>query len=159
MGEDMRALKVGEIAPDFSLPAQDGAIVSLSQFKGHSPVVIFFYPKDETTICTKEVCAFRDSYEDFVKAGAIVVGISSDSAQSHQLFAGKHRLPYRLLSDGGGKVRKLFAVPNSLGLLPGRVTYVLDKESRVKLIFNSQMDAQKHVDEALRTIRQLAGGA
>lgn len=118
-------------------------------------MVIYFYPKDDTPGCTIESCTFRDSYEEFKEAGAEVIGISSDSPQSHQQFASKYQLPFILLSDSQGKVRKLFDVPNVLFLLPGRVTYVIDKEGIVRHIFNSMMDFKAHVDEALKTIKSL----
>jgi peroxiredoxin Q/BCP len=104
----MPTLEIGDRAPDFSLPSQDGKTVSLADFRGKNTVVLFFYPKDESPICTKEACSFRDAYEDFVKAGAAVIGISSDSAESHQRFAEHHRLPFLLLADTDGSLRKAF---------------------------------------------------
>ena len=105
----------GDKAPDFTLPAQGGAPVRLSDRLGERVVVLYFYPKDDTPGCTKEACAFRDSYEVFTDAGAEVIGISSDSVDSHAAFAGHHKLPFTLLSDEGGKVRKKYGVPSSLG--------------------------------------------
>ncbi len=151
----MTSLKIGDRTPDFTLPSAEGKNVSLSEFLGKKSVVVYFYPKDDTPGCTIESCAFRDSYEEFKEAGAEVIGISSDSSQSHQQFASKHQLPFILLSDGEGKARKLFDVPNVLFLLPGRVTYVIDKEGIVRHIFNSMMDFKAHVDEALKTIKTL----
>ncbi|AFZ54484.1 peroxiredoxin [Cyanobacterium aponinum UTEX 3222] len=151
----MTSLNVGDRAPDFTLPSAEGKNVSLSDFLGKKSVVIYFYPKDDTPGCTIESCTFRDSYEEFKEAGAEVIGISSDSPQSHQQFASKYQLPFILLSDSQGKVRKLFDVPNVLFLLPGRVTYVIDKEGIVRHIFNSMMDFKAHVDEALKTIKSL----
>src|SRR6476619_6589844 len=110
-------IKVGDQAPDFNLPSQSGANVQLKNLLGKGAVVLYFYPKDETPGCTAEACTFRDSYEDFKAAGAEVVGISSDSASSHQAFAQHHRLPFILVSDEGGKVRKQYGVPSTLGLL------------------------------------------
>ena len=121
-------VEIGSIAPDFSLLSQSGQMVSLRDFIVEKPVVLFFYPKDDTPGCTKEACAFRDDYEGFGKLDAEVIGISSDSVESHKNFAAKHDLPYTLLSDEESKVRKLYGVPNTLGLFPGRVTYVIDKE-------------------------------
>jgi thioredoxin-dependent peroxiredoxin len=152
----MATLNIGDRATDFSLPSQEGKDVSLADYRGKSAVVLFFYPKDESPICTKEACSFRDAYEDFVKAGAVVIGVSSDSAESHQAFADHHRLPFLLLADADGSLRKAFGVPKSLGILPGRTTYVIDKEGIVRLIFNSQLSAAEHVAEALKTVRQLA---
>jgi thioredoxin-dependent peroxiredoxin len=113
----------GSKAPNFTLPSQSGEMVSLKDFLGKKPVVLFFYPKDDTPGCTKEACAFRDDYEEFEKLDAEVIGISSDSVESHRSFAEKHFLPFTLLSDEGGKVRRLYGVPSTFGLFPGRVTY------------------------------------
>lgn len=148
-------VKVGDKAPDFTLKTQTGDTVSLSQFHGSKPVVVYFYPKDDTPGCTTESCAFRDSYEDFKAAGAEVIGISSDSVASHQKFAGKYRLPFHLLSDANGQTRQSYGVPATLGLLPGRVTYVIDKEGVVRHVFNSQFNPKAHVKEALEVLRSL----
>jgi len=131
-------VKVGDTAPDFTLPSQTGESVSLKDFIGKKSVVLYFYPKDDTPGCTAQACAFRDSYEVFKDAGAEVIGISDDSADSHQKFVTKHQLPFTLLSDTGKQVRKLYGVPSTLGLLPGRVTYVIDQNGVVQHIFNSQ---------------------
>src|SRR5215470_17739362 len=122
-----RGVQAGDKAPDFTLPSQSGEPVRLSDRLGERVVVLYFYPKDETAGCTREACAFRDSYEVFAEAGAEVIGISSDSVESHAGFAGHHKLPFTLLSDKGGRVRKSYGVPATLGLLPGRVTYVIDR--------------------------------
>ena len=148
-------LKVGDRAPDFSLPSQKGETVKLSDFLGKKTVVLYFYPKDDTPGCTKESCAFRDSYEVFQENGAEVIGISSDSTNSHEQFANKYNLPFTLLSDTKSEVRQLFGVPPTLFILPGRVTYVIDKEGIVKHIFDSQLNFQAHVDEALKIVRSL----
>src|SRR5918912_2186250 len=137
---------VGTKAPDFKLPSQSGEMVSLEDFLGRKPVVLFFYPKDDTLGCTKEVCAFRDSFEELGKLNAEVIGISSDSVESHRGFAQKHKLPFTLLSDEEGKVRKLYGVPNTFGLFPGRVTYVIDQEGVVRHVFSSQIEATRHVE-------------
>src|ERR1700733_2304312 len=118
-------LKVGDDAPDFTLPSAGGESVTLSQLRADKTVVVFFYPKDDTPGCTVEACSFRDSYEAFVEAGAVVVGISSDTVESHDRFASKHRLPMTLLSDAGGNVRALYGVKSTLGLWPGRATFVI----------------------------------
>ena len=125
--------------------------------RGKKAVVVFFYPKDGTPVCTKEACAFRDAYEDFVEAGAVVIGVSGDSATRHQAFASNHRLPFVLVSDKDGKARRAFGVPKSMGLLPGRVTYVIDREGIVRHLFISQFAADRHVQEALDAIRELNG--
>ena len=148
-------VKVGDTAPDFTLPSQSGEPVSLKDFIGKKSVVLYFYPKDDTPGCTAEACAFRDSYEVFKDAGAEVIGISDDSPDSHQKFAAKHRLPFILLSDSGKQLRKLYGVPSTLGLLPGRVTYVIDKTGVVRHIFNSQLNFKGHIEESLKTLREL----
>jgi len=118
--------------------------------------VIYFYPKDDSPGCTKEACSFRDQFEVFKEADAVIIGISGQSVESHKEFAEKHRLSFTLLSDVGNKVRKLFGVPtNLMGLLPGRVTYIADKKGKVIFIFNSQTKATEHVDEALRILKEL----
>ncbi|ANM65035.1 Thioredoxin superfamily protein [Arabidopsis thaliana] len=143
----------GQAAPDFTLKDQNGKPVSLKKYKG-KPVVLYFYPADETPGCTKQACAFRDSYEKFKKAGAEVIGISGDDSASHKAFASKYKLPYTLLSDEGNKVRKDWGVPGDLfGALPGRQTYVLDKNGVVQLIYNNQFQPEKHIDETLKFLK------
>jgi peroxiredoxin Q/BCP len=154
-GSGDSSVRVGDHAPDFVLPDRTGKMVRLSEFRNHKAVVLYFYPKDDTPGCTKESCAFRDSYQDFQDAGAEVIGVSSDSAESHGRFAAKHRLPFTLLADQGGQVRKRFGVPATLGLLPGRVTFVIGRDGVVRHVFNSQFQATQHVNEALRALRDL----
>jgi len=117
------------------------------------PLVVFFYPKDNTPGCTAEVCAFRDDYEAFVEAGADVIGISSDDSQSHASFRERHRLPYRLMSDPGGDARKAFGIPRTLGILPGRATFVIDRQGTILYAFNSQFAPERHVKNALEALR------
>ncbi len=148
-------VQVGDLAPDFTLSAPAGEAVSLGGFRGEKEVVLYFYPKDNTPGCTAEACAFRDSYEVFKDAGAEVIGISSDSVASHRQFATQHRLPFILLSDGDGAVRKLYGVPTSFGLMPGRVTYIIDKQGVVRHIFSSQLNPTKHITEALKVLQLL----
>ena len=147
-------VQVGDLAPDFTLPTQSGALVSLGDFLGKTALVLYFYPKDNTSVCTAEACAFRDSYEVFKDAGAEVIGISSDSVESHQQFAAAHRLPFILMSDVDSIVRKLYGVPTAFGL-PGRVTYVIDRHGIVRRIFFSQFTSEKHVTEALSTLQSI----
>jgi peroxiredoxin Q/BCP len=142
--------RVGERAPDFELHDHNGAAVRLTELRKKGPVVIFFYPKDDTTGCTKEACRFRDDFARFQQSAAQIVGISSDSAESHQRFAAKYSLPYTLLSDPGGRVRRLYGAVGFLGLMPGRATFVIDREGIVRHVFSSQMKFEEHVDEALR---------
>jgi thioredoxin-dependent peroxiredoxin len=150
-----RSVKVGDRAPDFTLPTQKtGESFQLYDMIGKSAIVLYFYPKDDTPGCTAEACSFRDSYEAFQEAGAEVVGVSSDSEASHQRFANKYKLPYILLSDLGGVVRKFYGVPTTFGLIPGRVTYVIDKEGIVRHIFSSQFAPEQHIVEAIRALQE-----
>ena len=150
-----RGIQAGDTAPDFTLPSQSGEPVRLQDRLGQRVVVLYFYPKDNTRGCTAEACAFRDSYEVFAEAGAEVIGISSDSAARHAAFAGQHQLPFTLLSDQGGLVRKLYGVPAVLGLLPGRVTYVIDRQGTVRHVFKSMTNIGQHVSDAVEIVRQL----
>ncbi|MBK7175012.1 MAG: peroxiredoxin [Bacteroidales bacterium] len=150
----MNELKTGSTIPSFTLPDQNGSLFAINSVIGKKNVVIYFYPKDDSPGCTAQACSFRDQFEVFKEADA-VIGISGQSVESHKEFAIKHRLTFTLLSDKGNKIRKQFGVPtNLLGLLPGRVTYVADKTGKIIYIFNSQMQATKHVDEALRILNQ-----
>jgi thioredoxin-dependent peroxiredoxin len=146
---------VGDVAPEFVLKSQSGQTVGLKDLLGKNEVVLYFYLKDNTPGCTTEAKAFRDHYEAFREIGAEVVGVSSDSVVSHQDFAAKCQIPFTILSDEGGKVRKLYGVPSSLGFLPGRVTYVIDAKGVVRHIFNSQMNPAKHVEEAMSVIEAI----
>lgn len=149
------AIKVGDRAPDFTLKSQSGESVTLSRFRWQKAVVLYFYPKDDTPGCTTESCTFRDSFQDFQSLGAEVIGVSSDSPDSHQKFASRYSLPFTLVSDVDSSVRKAYGVPATLGLLPGRVTYVIDKDGTVRHVFNSQFNPKKHVDEALTVLKTL----
>ena len=148
-------IQVGDKAPDFTLVSQSGEQVRLYDRLDDRVVVLYFYPKDETRGCTAEACAFRDSHEVFTEAGAEVIGVSSDSAGKHAAFAGHHQLPFTLLSDPGGRVRKSYGVPAVLGLIPGRVTYVIDRTGTVRHVFNSMTNIGQHVDDALAVVRRL----
>ena len=151
------AIQVGDKAPNFDFPLKDGSQTSLQGLlQKKKAVVLYFYPKDETPGCTAQACSFRDSYESFSQAGAEVIGVSSDSASSHDAFAAHHRLPFTLVSDEKESLRELYGVPRSmLGLLPGRVTYVIDSGGVVRHVFNSQLNAKKHITEALDVIKRL----
>ncbi|KAF0202939.1 MAG: peroxiredoxin [Bacteroidetes bacterium] len=152
----MNEVKVGSTIPAFTLPDQNGNLFDINTVIGKKNLVIYFYPKDDTPGCTAQACAFRDQFEVFSDADAVIVGISSQSVKSHKEFAEKHRLSFTLLSDEGNKIRKLFGVPTNLfGLLPGRVTYVTDKSGKVIYTFNSQLQTEKHVDEALRILKEV----
>ena len=145
----MSELKAGQAAPDFELPDQQGKTVRLSQYRGKRAVVVYFYPKDDTSGCTAEACGFRDEFSEFQNADAEIIGISDDSTESHAKFATRYSLPFTLLSDKGGKVRKLYGVKKTLGIIPGRVTFVIDREGIVRHVFSSQTAFRKHVTEAL----------
>jgi peroxiredoxin Q/BCP len=143
---------VGRVAPDFTLPDQHGEPVHLTDLRD-GWVVVYFYPADDTPGCTAESCSFRDSFEEFTDVGASVIGISGDSVESHLAFAEKHQLPFTLLADTDGSVRKQWDVSKTLGLLPGRVTFVIDPEGVVRHRFSSQFKPTKHIAEALAVIR------
>jgi peroxiredoxin Q/BCP len=149
-------LQVGDPMPDVTLVGESGP-VQLRSFVG-KPLVVYFYPKDETYGCTKEACGFRDSYEDFVGAGAQVIGVSRDDSASHASFKQHHRLPFTLLSDPGGQLAKAWGVKGALGL-PGRVTFVFDKSGVCRHRFDSGIRFAKHVDEALDVVKRLAAAA
>ncbi len=149
------AIKVGDKAPDFTLNSATGEKVSLKDFYGKKSVVLYFYPKDDTPGCTAESCAFRDSYELFKEAGAEVIGVSGDSQQSHAQFARKYNLPFILLSDTDNKLRQLYGVPTTLFILPGRVTYVIDKQGVVRHIFDSMINFKGHVEESLKILKEI----
>ena len=149
------ALKPGEPAPEFELADQDGRPVRLSDHRGKN-VIIFFYPRDDTPVCTRESCLFRDEYARFQDADAEVLGISADDTASHARFANKHQLPYRVLSDKGRAVARAFGVPQRLGFLPARMTFTLDHEGIVRHVTHSDTSADKHVNEALQALEKLS---
>ncbi len=152
----MAKISVGSSLPGFSSIDQDGKAFDIGSIVGKKNIVIYFYPKDDSPGCTKEACSFRDQFEVFAQADAVIIGISSQSVRSHKEFAEKYRLNYTLLSDEGESIRKLFGVPTNLfGLIPGRVTYVVNKVGKVVYIFNSQINAVQHVDEALKILKDL----
>jgi peroxiredoxin Q/BCP len=136
-------LVAGDLAPPIALRDQDGMERRSDQLNGRA-LVLFFYPKDDTPGCTMEACAFRDSYGELQGLGAEVWGVSGDGAASHQRFASRHSLPYPLLVDQGNALRKAFGVPSVLGLLPGRVTYVIDGQGVVRHVFNNLLDGPAH---------------
>jgi peroxiredoxin Q/BCP len=151
----MNEIKIGSNIPAFTLPDQNGNLFDINSILGKKNLVIYFYPKDDSPGCTAQACSFRDQFEVFTEADAVIIGISSQSVESHKEFALKHRLTFTLLSDEGNKIRKQFGVPtNFLGLLPGRVTYVANKTGKVIFVFNSQTQVTKHVDEALRILKE-----
>jgi thioredoxin-dependent peroxiredoxin len=153
-----RGIQVGDQAPDFTLPTQSGESFRLQDRMGERVIVLYFYPKDNTSGCTAEACAFRDSFEVFTEAGADVIGVSSDSVDKHAGFASQHNLPFTLLSDKGGRVRKTYGVPGVLGVIPGRVTYVIDRAGTVRHVFSSMTNIDGHVNDALRVVKELQAG-
>ena len=150
----MAILKIGDRAPDFTAKTSSGDTIHLADYIGKKGLVLFFYPKDGTAVCTKEACAFRDSYMQFADAGAEVIGISSDSDESHLSFAKQNRLTFPLISDADGSLRKLFAVPKTLGIIPGRVTYVIDKDGIIRQIYSAMLASEEHVKQALTALGQ-----
>ncbi|MFB6258679.1 MAG: peroxiredoxin [Flavobacteriales bacterium] len=152
-----KTLQKGDPAPDLTLLDQDGKEVTLSRFWEQGPLVLFFYPQDHSLGCTKEACSFRDGYEDFREAGAEVLGISSDDASSHRRFQEEHELPFRLLSDLEGRARKAFGIGKTLGVLPWRVSFVIDPQGTVRSVFNSQFQFRSHSKKALQAVRKASG--
>lgn len=147
-------LAPGDRAPHIALRDAEGQERTSDQLQG-SPLVLFFYPKDDTPGCTAEACAFRDSYADIRALGAEVWGVSGDDAPSHRRFAQRHGLPFPLLVDEGNRLRQAFGVPSVLGLLPGRVTYLIDGDGVIRLVFNNLLDGAAHRREALTALRLL----
>ena len=148
----MTKLAVGDAAPDFSATTFDGHRIRLSDYHGQRGIVLFFYPKDGTSVCTKEACAFRDSYEKFSEAGVEVIGVSSDSDESHRTFAKQNKLSFPLISDADGSLQKAFGVSKTFGFVPGRVTYVIDKNGSIRLIYSALLASDEHVRQALQAV-------
>ena len=148
----MPSIAVGATVPRFTATLQDGSTFDSATLTGQKSLVLFFYPKDNTPVCTREACGFRDAYDEFVKADVEVIGVSSDSPASHRQFAEQHKLPFPIISDPDGSLRRLFGVPNALWVIPGRVTYVIDPNGIVRKVFSSQFKPKKHIDEALTVI-------
>lgn len=132
-----------------------GDNVKLSEYLGKKNVVLYFYPKDESPGCTREACSFRDNYQELTSLGAEVLGVSGQSIESHASFATHYGLPFLLLSDADNKIRELYGVPSTMGLLPGRVTYIIDKQGIVRSIFVSQTHAERHVEEATKALKEI----
>ncbi len=149
-------LEKGAPLPAFSLPDQDSKLVDSASLLGEGPLVLFFYPRDESAGCTAEACAFRDQYEALTDAGATVVGISRDDGERHRRFIARHNLPFRLLTDRGGSVAKRFGVSSMLGMIPGRSTFIFDERGVLRHQFHSQLQATRHVQQARRIVEELA---
>lgn len=148
-------MNIGDRAPDFVLPDQSGRQVRLSEIAPGKTLVVFFYPKDGTPVCTREACSFRDSQHAFERYNAQVIGVSSDGVDSHRDFAAANHLDFPLLSDAGGKVRKLWGVPTTLGILPGRVTYVIDAGGVMRYVYSAQLEVSKHTLTALEAVKAI----
>lgn len=147
-------IEVGSRVPEFKLPDQNGKIFNIRSVLGKKNLVIYFYPKDGTPGCTKEACSFRDNLNVFKKSNATIIGISGDNVKNHKKFADKNHLNFTILSDQGNKIRKLFGVPASMmGVVPGRVTYIVDKKGIVIHIYNSLSKPEQHIKEALSALK------
>lgn len=150
-------LAVGDPLPEgIELPDAHGETIALDQVRDGRNLVLYFYPRDDTPGCTAQACSFRDQFEDFAEAGAVVVGVSSDTPEKHREFAQRHRIPFTLLADSRGRLAKKLGVPKRMGIIPGRVTFIIDRDGVVRHVFNSQVQATRHVREALDTLRSLA---
>lgn len=155
MSASSRAVRVGDPLPEITLHLHDGRTVPLHELAAGRVVVLYFYPRDGTPLCTAQACAFRDAYQEFARLGALVIGVSSDSVERHQQFAQAQALPFLLASDEDGTLRRTLGVPRTWGIFPGRVTYVIDRQGIVRHIFEAQWTARQHVEEALRVVRTL----
>ncbi|MBP6573180.1 MAG: peroxiredoxin [Flavobacteriales bacterium] len=145
-------LRPGTLAPDLELPDQNGQLFRLGSLKGQKNVVLFFYPTDYGAVCTKEACAFRDAYEDFVGLDTVVIGVSAQGKTSHQRFAQQFNLPFTLLSDKEGTASKAYGLGRWLGILNDRATFVIDKQGVIRAAVRNMISAQVHVRKALRTL-------
>lgn len=148
------SLKVGDPVPTFTLPDQDGKPFKVGDYIGKKILVIYFYPKDESPVCTKEACAFRDKYEDFTQKGALVIGINSGTVASHKAFLDHYRLPFLLLSDAGNKVLEQFGVKGAF-FMTGRETFVIDLNGKVAFTYNSMLKGTRHMEETLAFIEKM----
>lgn len=155
MNASPQPVSVGDPVPDLTLVLHDGRTLRLKDLAAGRVIVLYFYPRDGTPLCTAQACAFRDAYEEFARAGALVIGVSGDSVERHQQFAQAQRLPFLLASDADGALRRALGVPRTWGIFPGRVTYVIDQQGIVRHIFEAQWTARQHVEEALRVVRAL----
>jgi len=152
---NVKKLEIGDTIPNIILKDQNGELFNLKAETKSKNVVLYFYPKDNTAGCTAQACSFRDQITDFTSIDAVVIGISGQSVESHKKFAEEYKLPFTLLSDEGNKIREKLGVPSNLfGLLPGRVTYVIDKTGKVVDIINSQANIKAHISESLKTLKK-----
>lgn len=150
-------LTQGQTAPDFEAKDQHGQAFKLSDFKNKKNVILYFYPKDFTAGCTAEACLFRDEYEVFMNNDTEVIGVSKDSDQSHLKFASKYKLPFKLIADEKNELHKLYEIPKFMAFIPGRVTFIINKDGKIIEIVNALFDAEKHVKQSLKILsKQLA---
>jgi len=150
---EQKTLAFGDVMPSFSLADQDGKVFNSADYVGKSILVIYFYPKDESMVCTKEACSFRDSFNDFTKAGAKVIGINGGTVTSHKEFSDHYKLPFILLSDPGDKVYHLFGVKNKL-FMTGRKTFIIDLHGKIAFTYEAMMQGKKHAEDALAFIKK-----
>jgi len=147
-------LKIGEKAPLFSGKDQDGNEIKLDDYLGKKNIILFFYPKDDSSVCTAEACSFRDNYEKFRNLDTEIIGINQASVASHKNFAEKYRLTFPIINDEENKIRKLYKVPNKFFVLAGRVTYVIDKQGLIKHAINNMFDGEVHITETLKSLKE-----
>lgn len=148
-------VKVGDKVPAFKAKDAKGKLFNSEDVIGKKWAVIYFYPKDNTAICTAQACSFRDAYQDFLDLDVEVIGISGDSVASHQAFTNTYELPFVLLSDQDRKIKEQFGVSSQFfGLLSNRITFVVDHNGIIQMVFNS-IFGKEHIHKALRTIKEL----
>lgn len=140
-----KEIGVGDVIPEFTLPNENNEMVTVSK-SDQEKRVIYFYPKDNTKVCTAQACSFRDWQSELNALGYSVIGISSDSPSSHQKFIAKHNLNFTLLSDQGGKVRKQFGAASFVGIIPSRKTFVIDENGTIEFIYNALFESEEHVE-------------
>jgi peroxiredoxin Q/BCP len=140
-----KEIGVGDVIPEFTLPNENNEMVTVSK-SDQEKRVIYFYPKDDTKVCTAQACSFRDWQSELNALGYRVIGISSDSPSSHQKFIAKHNLNFTLLSDQGGKVRKQFGAASLVGIIPSRKTFVIDENGTIEFIYNALFESEEHVE-------------
>ena len=151
-----KELTIGDSIPAFSLHDQDNKVFNSADHLGKSDLVIFFYPKDESMVCTKEACSFRDHYADLIKAGATVIGVNGGSVTSHKQFQQHDQLPYPLLSDSANTVLNAFGIPKQF-FMTGRKTFVVDRTGKIVFTYNSSLKGSKHAEEALAYLKKNPG--
>ena len=152
-------LKIGAAAPDFEAPLDDGGTFRLADRRGKSNIVLYFYPKDETPGCVREACGFRDVYAEIERAGATVIGVSTDTAESHRAFRAHHGLPFPLVSDVEKRISELYEARGLFGLMMARITYVIDREGMIRAAFRHDPAISGHVRDVLAALRKIEGPA